>query len=192
MGDDGTACNPLGEGTLTGVIALVVRSSDKCQFLTKVQNVQRAGAIGVIIYQSEANANGTFPIRGLEETAIPAGLIGNQSGVALKNYISRESGATATLDPNYKSTPTQEFDTVAVFSSRGPAIRTDAIKPELLAVGTDIYTGTQTYDPNGELYDPSGYTAVQGSSYAAPIVAGVVAMVKKIPESRARTSNRRL
>ena len=83
------------------------------------------------------------------------------------------------MDPTFTSTTTTEYDTVATFSSRGPAIRTGVIKPEVLAVGTDLYTGTQSYDPNGNLYDPNGYTAVNGTSFAAAIVAGVVAMVKQ-------------
>ncbi len=83
------------------------------------------------------------------------------------------------MDPTFTSITTTEFDTVATFSSRGPAIRTGGIKPELLAVGTDLYTGTQSYDPNGNLYDPNGYTAVNGTSFASAIVAGVVAMVKQ-------------
>ena len=35
------------------------------------------------------------------------------------------------------------------------------------------------YDPNSDMYDPTGYSAFQGSSYAAPLVAGTVALVKQ-------------
>lgn len=175
-GDNGLACAPLGNGSLNGVIALIERG--ECQLILKVQYAQRAGAVGVIIYQRQG-IEGVFPMLGLEETGIPAVLVGNRSGVALRTYVRSNPDARVSLDPALTAVNTQEFDSVAVFSSRGPSIRENAIKPELVAVGTDLYTATQTYDPNGEMYDATGYTAVQGTSFAAPLVAGVAAMVKQ-------------
>ena len=65
------------------------------------------------------------------------------------------------------------------FSSRGPSIDY-SIKPEIVAVGQGIYTATESSDPTGDLYDPTGYTTVEGSSYAAAIVAGAAALVKQV------------
>jgi minor extracellular serine protease Vpr len=42
-----------------------------------------------------------------------------------------------------------------------------------------MYLATQSYDPAGELYSPSGYTAADGTSFAAPLVAGAAALVKQ-------------
>ena len=46
-------------------------------------------------------------------------------------------------------------------------------------VGRDVYTATQSSDAKGDLYDASGYTAAQGTSFAVPMVAGAVALVKQ-------------
>jgi uncharacterized protein (TIGR03437 family) len=183
LDNDGKACTPLTNGSLTGAIAIIERGD--CGLGLKVIYAQRAGAVGAIIHQPDA-VQGTFAMEGLEETAIPAVLIGNRSGVALKSYVNQQPDARVTLDPALFSQRTTEFDTVAITSSRGPAVfRADrptaenGIKPEVAAVGTDLYVATQKYDPNGDMHDPSGYTAASGTSFAAPIVAGVAAMVKQ-------------
>jgi uncharacterized protein (TIGR03437 family) len=70
-------------------------------------------------------------------------------------------------------------------SSRGPSIgnfgstQTFVIKPELVAPGADLYTAAQKLDPNGDAYNATGYTSVTGTSYAVPMVAGAVALVKQ-------------
>ena len=56
---------------------------------------------------------------------------------------------------------------------------TNVVKPEIAAIGVNIYTATQKYDPNGDAYNATGYTAVSGTSYAVPMVAGAVALVKQ-------------
>ena len=88
----------------------------------------------MIIYQS-ANIQGVFKMDTLQETGIPAVLVGNASGTTLKNYAADTPNGNVTLDPAIYETQTNEFDTIAFFSSRGPSIRQNAIKPEMVAVG---------------------------------------------------------
>lgn len=173
--NDGLACDPLPAGSLSGAFGLVQRG--ECAFAIKVNNAQKAGAAGVVIYQSEGFDYPFSPL-GLTETGIPAAMIGYQDGLDLKQILDSAPDKMVTLDPVLQPA-NADFDTVADFSSRGPSIGETAIKPELVAVGTDLYTATQTYDPNGALYDPSGYTAAQGTSFAAPMVAGAAAIVKQ-------------
>jgi minor extracellular serine protease Vpr len=52
------------------------------------------------------------------------------------------------------------------------------LKPDITAVGGGIYVATQTLDPNGDMYDPSGYVLVDGTSFSAPLVAGAAALIK--------------
>jgi minor extracellular serine protease Vpr len=170
-GNDGRACAALPGGSLDGAIALIQRSN--CDFSIKINNAQTAGAVGAVVYQS---AEGDAPVTmfGLANTAIPAVMIDNAGGVALKNL----TDARVTLDPTLQPQGGQG-DLVTSFSSQGPTLRDAFIKPELAAVGRDIYTATQNSDPNGDLYDSSGYREVSGTSFAAAIVAGAAALVKQ-------------
>ena len=45
--------------------------------------------------------------------------------------------------------------------------------------GRMFYLAAETYDPNGELYSPTGYVVADGTSFAAPQAAGVAALVKQ-------------
>ncbi len=173
--DDGKACSPLANGSLSGAIALIERGT--CGFAVKINNAQKAGALGVVIYRVDGS-NFLFTPTGNFETGIPAVLAGNDAGAALKAFLVSNPDRPVTLDTTLQAYDA-DFDTVAFFSSLGPSTGESGIKPELVAVGTDMYTATQTLDPNGDLYDPSGYTSGQGTSFAVPMVAGVAAIVKQ-------------
>jgi len=41
-----------------------------------------------------------------------------------------------------------------------------------------VYVATQTLDSNGDMYDPKGYVLVNGTSFSAPLVAGMAALIK--------------
>ena len=171
----GPACAALPAGSLSGAVALVRRGG--CAFNDKINYAQQAGAAGVLMFQT-GGPDTPFRIQGVQDTGIPVAAIGSSDGAALQAYVASSSDAAVTLDPALAPTDTAA-DTVARFSSRGPAIGTYGVKPELVAVGTDLYTATQKFDPNGNLYHASGYSAANGTSYAVPLVAGAAALVKQ-------------
>lgn len=181
LGNDGLACSALPTGSLAGAIAVIQRGT--CNFSDKINTAQNAGAISVIIYQLSGQDT-IFSGLLAQDTGIPAVMIGNADGTALKSFIASNSNATATLDPALVSSELQP-NTVWAASSRGPSpgsfanTQTFAIKPELVATGVNIYTATQKLDPNADAYDATGYTSVTGTSYAVPMVAGAVALVKQ-------------
>ena len=181
-GNDGLACSSLPGGSLAGAIALIQRGG-VCSFSDKIINAQNAGAIGVVLYQVSGQ-NSVFSSLLAQDTGIPAVMIGYDDGVALKSFLASNSGVKASLDPALTANEAQP-DAIWPASSRGPSpgtfafTPTAAIKPELVGVGANVYTATQKLDPNGEAYNASGYASVTGTSYAVPMVAGAVALVKQ-------------
>jgi uncharacterized protein (TIGR03437 family) len=180
-GNDGLACTSIAGGSLSGHIALVQRG--QCLFTDKINNAQAAGAVAVIIYQSDGSED-VYSSLFVQNTGIPAMLIGNTDGKALKSYIGSNPNTSVTLDPALTPVNNRNVNTLAPYSGRGPSIgnfaatRDFALKPELVAPGSDIYTAAQKYDPNGISYSADGYTTATGTSYAVGFVAGAAAMAK--------------
>lgn len=180
--NDGLGCSALPAGSLAGAVAVIQRGT--CVYSEKITNAQNAGAVGVILYQLDGIEDPVASL-GVQNTGIPAVMIGNSDGKALKSYLGSNSNATVSLDPAIASANNGQVNTVAPFSSRGPSLgnfattQDFALKPELVAPGTDLYTAAQKLDPNGDAYNASGYTAVSGTSYAVGMVAGAVALVKQ-------------
>jgi subtilisin family serine protease len=167
---DGMACGALPSNSLQGRIALILRGV--CTFEQKIVAVQNAGAVAALVYTDASRPNPIAMSTG--SAAIPAEMVSYSDGVAVKASLT--SSATATLDFAQHAMSTSA-DALAGFSSKGPNLD-GAIKPDMVAVGSNIYTATQKFDSTGELYDASGYAVFDGTSFSAPIVAGAAALVK--------------
>jgi minor extracellular serine protease Vpr len=175
---DALGCTAPPAGSLTGYIAIVLRGN--CTFVAKVQNAQTAGAVGVIF--TLANATDlllSVSPAGLSATTIPSVLISQPDGQTLRSFISSNTTATVTIDPNLLVAEAAQADTIADFSSRGPALQSGPVKPDITAVGTDVYMAAQHTDPDGELYSPTGYIVEAGTSFSSPMTAGAAALVKQ-------------
>jgi uncharacterized protein (TIGR03437 family) len=169
---DPYACNTLSAGTLTGTYALIARGT--CTFATKVQNAQAAGAAGAIIYNDAGDDTLVSPTGLSGVTGIPATFIGYDDGQTLLGALPASAAMGTSLSPFEVSTGGQ----IASFSSLGPSI-TGGLKPDIYAVGTNLYLPGQSYDPGGDLYSPNGYLVSQGTSFATPQIAGIAALVKQ-------------
>jgi minor extracellular serine protease Vpr len=181
MGDvagvgDPLACAAPPPGSLAGLFALVQRGT--CTFVTKVQNLQAAGAIGAIITNGAGDDTLITP-SGLNGTAIPAVFIGYDDGAAIRTYLANNVKAAVSISPTFSPFNIATFNQVAPFSSHGPSLGNAGLKPDVAAVGVDLYLAGQSYDPNGELFSASGFLVSQGTSFSAPQVAGIAALVKQ-------------
>lgn len=181
LGDNGFGCSGFPDGSLTGVFALIQRSianSNVCSFATKVDNAYNAGATGVILYMSDGTA--PIPPGSLDNNGIPVVMIGQSDGLALKAYIKSNPSALVTIDPSgVEVNDSVDGNLLSYYSSMGPSTGDSAIKPDLVAVGTDIYMAAQNYDPAGGQYSSTRYADASGTSFSGPMVAGAAALVKQ-------------
>jgi minor extracellular serine protease Vpr len=169
------ACTTLPSGSLTGTIALIERGT--CAFLVKLQNAVAAGAVGVIFYMADSST--TIAPGGLGGTNTPAVMISNADGNSLLSFLAANRNHGVTINPAQVEQSLTAFNQLAGFSSQGPVTGTSALKPDLVAVGTNMYMAAESYDPLGEVYGSNGYTVANGTSFATPMVTGAAAMVKQ-------------
>jgi minor extracellular serine protease Vpr len=165
---DGFACNALPE-TLRGKIALISRGS--CTFDEKLNNAQAAGAVGALVFNNNPDE---APLTMSVTTAtLPAEMVSNADGLALRSQqaepfdVTLDFAAAGYADPSHLET----------FSAAGPNVDF-SIKPDLVAVGGNVYLAAQKLDPHGVVYNAAGYAVERGTSFSAPLVAGAAAVVK--------------
>ncbi len=146
---------------ITGRIALVKRGD--ITFNEKVKAAERAGAIGIIVYN---NVSGTVRMAlGELNDPIPSCCISMELGATLVAAANRSVGSI-TVDKNLSAGPF-----MSEFSSWGgtPDLK---LKPEVTAHGGEITSAV-----------PGGYGEQSGTSMASPNMAGVVSIIRSYLKS---------
>ncbi|HKP84504.1 MAG TPA: S8 family serine peptidase [Blastocatellia bacterium] len=183
-------CNGFPANSLSGKIALIERGGKPpaapCTFISKVNAAAAAKASAVIIYNKDVSegADGgedLFPMS-VDGTNILSVFVKRSAGLALKDWLQSHPGAQVSITPQPVGSVDVPSDALAAFSSRGPS-SLGGLKPDIAAPGTNIYSGAINADNSQGVTDPSGFTAVQGTSQAAPHVAGAAALVKQLHPS---------
>jgi len=151
---------------LTGKIALIDRGA--VTFAEKILTVQKAGAIAAVVVN---NVPGDPIVMGGTSTGItiPGVMIGLDTGALIKSQLSSGATVNVTLSASIKIPKPQLADTLASFTSRGPARPDSAFKPDVAAPGfniTSVAMGTGT-----------GSATFSGTSMAAPHTAGAAALL---------------
>jgi minor extracellular serine protease Vpr len=158
------ACTPLAAGSLNGFVALVRRGG--CNFSVKAENVQAAGAAGLVIYNNAAGRL-NITVEGAVPIVIPVVTITAADGVLIDGRIA-SGPTTMTWTSALVSEPQATGGLISSFSSYGLAPDLTS-KPDLAAPGGSIRSTLPL--------EQGGYGSISGTSMASPHVAGAAALI---------------
>ncbi|MFE0632186.1 S8 family serine peptidase [Streptomyces sp. NPDC058864] len=107
-----------------------------------------------------------------EETGALFVIAAGNSGPA-PYTVSTPGAADAALTVGAVNGPGKGVDQLAEFSSRGPRVGDNAVKPDLTGPGVNVLAARSQYAPEGE----GAYQTMSGTSMATPHVAGAAALL---------------
>jgi subtilisin family serine protease len=166
----------LNSAVVEGAIVLCKRGTNAR--VDKSRAVFDAGGVGMVMY--EANDEGNLFT---DNHWVPTVHIDNTPGLEIKDYIAT-AGAAATAEIRDTKTISSwpSAPSMTSFSSRGPNVYDDILKPDITAPGMQILAGYSPFPdlpaafgtPPGELF-----ASIAGTSMSGPHVAGLFALLEQ-------------
>jgi subtilisin family serine protease len=168
------ACQAITNTTaMSGNIAFIERGG--CDFDEKIANAEDAGAIAAVVFNIAGDPIVMTGVSGLSD--IPAVMIGGADGTLLLGEIDDNQIVNIVLDKSFFLTLDDTGNVMATFSSRGPGVVQDILKPDVTAPGVNILAG-HTPDAIATVAGEN-FAFLSGTSMAAPHVSGVAALLKQ-------------
>lgn len=177
-GDELCRLNMLDPEVVEGALVLCLRGAP-ARIMTSAE-VERAGGAGVILYNTSDEDN-LFT----DSFHVPTVMLDNTEGLQVKSYIDAAGpDATAELRGTATKSTWPSAPSMTIFSSRGPNVFGDVIKPDVTAPGFQILAGNSPFPGpisveggpvprvQGELFQ-----SIAGTSMSSPHVAGLFALI---------------
>jgi hypothetical protein len=130
--------------------------------------VKRAGGLGVIIARHPSFARPCLD-------DFPCVTVDYELGTNILLYIRSNGSPVVKIQPSKTLVGHPVGTKVASFSSRGPnSVAAAVLKPDIAAPGVSILAATAT----NKTFNDRGFIMLSGTSMAAPVISGVVALLK--------------
>lgn len=151
---------------LSGKVALIERG--KVPFAEKLKRAFEGGAVGAVVYNNDAGK--PIPMGGEGKIEMPAIMVSQALGMKLKEEM--KLGAVKIQFKTDEVIEQPELvDTITDFSSKGPRSEDNILKPEIAAPGGRVISAA--------MGKGAGSVEMDGTSMAAPHMAGVMALLRQ-------------
>ncbi len=176
-------CSPFPADYFEDKIALIDWTlPQECGSAARANNATNAGAIGVLMVFEDPILNITIA----GSSTVPSMITTQAVGMVLKGQISYGETVNVTLttelNASIKVIEPALDDLVASFSSRGPRVGDLGLKPDIAAPGMTIFStasGVFLGEEGLEYGTGNDGVSFNGTSMAAPIVAGSMAILRE-------------